>query len=78
MYNPIIRGWNEYYGKFYPSALSEFHKYLNTSLRRWVNKKFKKLRGHKTKCCEWLARVAKQRPKLFAHWKNVNGYIPIG
>ena len=76
-YNPIIRGWNEYYGKFYPSALNELHLYLNTSLRRWVNRKYKKLHGSRTKCCEWLSRVAKQKPKLFAHWTNPNGYIPV-
>ena len=75
MYNPIIRGWNEYYGKFYPSALHEFHKYLNTSLRRWVNRKFKNKRGHKIRCCEWLIKVAKQRPTLFAHWTT--GSLPI-
>ena len=68
MYNPIIRGWNEYYGKFYASALQEVHRYLNGGLRRWVNRKFLKLRGHKTMCCKWLEKVAKQRPKLFAHW----------
>lgn len=67
-YNPIIRGWNEYYGKFYPSALEKFHMYLNGNLRRWVGKQFKKKRGHVTRCWEWLVKVAKQRPRLFAHW----------
>ncbi len=70
MYNPIIRGWNEYYGKFYPSALWKFHMYLDGSLRRWVNRKYLKLRGSKTKCNAWLAKVAKQKPKLFAHWNG--------
>ena len=67
-YNPIIRGWNEYYGKFYPSALQVFHRYLNDNIRRWANRKFLKLRGRKTACFKWLEKVAKQRPTLFAHW----------
>jgi Retron-type reverse transcriptase len=76
MYNPIIRGWKEYYSKFYPSELKKFHMYLNASLMRWVNRKYKKKRGHKTRCGEWLENVAKQRPKLFAHWSL--GYLSIG
>jgi RNA-directed DNA polymerase len=67
-FNPIIRGWQTYYGKFYPSALEYYHKYLNTRLSKWVGRKYIKLRGRITKCRMWLARVAKQRPKLFAHW----------
>lgn len=78
MYNSVIRGWNEYYGKFYPSALHEFHMYLNASLRRWVNRKFQNKRGKKTQCCKWLEKVSKQRPKLFAHWNSLNGCISVG
>jgi RNA-directed DNA polymerase len=70
MYNPIIRGWNEYYGKFYPSALKKVHLYLDGSLRRWVNRKYSKLRGSRTKCNEWLVKVIKQKPKMFAHWNG--------
>jgi len=76
MYNPIIRGWNEYYGKFCPSALQKFHSYLNGRLAIWANRKYKKLHGHRVKCFEWLRKVAKQRPKLFAHWTK--GALPIG
>jgi RNA-directed DNA polymerase len=75
-YNPIIRGWNEYYGKFYASALQKFHLYLNRRLAIWANRKYKKLHGHRVKCFEWLRRVAKQRPQLFAHWTK--GYLSIG
>jgi RNA-directed DNA polymerase len=75
-YNPIIRGWNEYYGKFYPSALIKFHRYLNANLRRWAGRKFIKMHGNLTQCCRWLKNVAKQRPKLFAHWTV--GCIAIG
>ena len=68
MYNPVIRGWIEYYGKFYPSALRKIHRYLEESLMRWASRKFLKLRGRIIKCVKWLVNVEKQRPKLFAHW----------
>lgn len=75
-YNPIIRGWNEYYGKFYPSELKKFHRYLNGNLRGWVKRKFKNKYGHKMQCTEWLENFAKQKPKLFAHWTL--GFLSIG
>ena len=75
-YNPIIRGWNEYYGKFYSSALQKFHSYLNGRLAVWANRKYKKLHGRRIKCFEWLRKIAKQRPKLFAHWSGKS--ITIG
>ena len=70
MLNPVIRGWINYYGRFYPSALMPVYKYINARLRTWVGRKYIKLRWHKTLCTQWLGRVAKQNPKLFAHWSS--------
>ena len=44
MINPIVRGWMNYYGAFYPSALSTLLARINTYLMRWVRKKYKRLR----------------------------------
>jgi RNA-directed DNA polymerase len=45
MYNPIIRGWVNYYGSFYKSKLYDVFNPLNLTLARWAMRKYKKLRG---------------------------------
>ena len=68
-FNPIIRGWFQYYGKFYVSSLKILSRYLNDSIVKWARRKFKKLRIHKSEAYKWLRRVFKDNPFLFAHWK---------
>ena len=67
-FNPIIRGWIQYYGAFHRSALKPLAKYLDGVLRKWARRKFKSLRIHKVRAVEWLKRVHENSPKLFAHW----------
>ena len=71
MFNPIIRGWVNYYGQFYKSALRPVLNQLNGSLQRWAIRKYKKLRRRKRRAFYWLGRIAKQIPYLFAHWRLV-------
>ena len=67
--NPILRGWINYYGQYYKSALySTFHVF-DRILMRWVMRKYKKLKGHRRKAMHWLGRLARQQPQLFAHWR---------
>jgi group II intron reverse transcriptase/maturase len=68
-YNPIIRGWIEYYGAFNRSSLYKLSTYINLRLSRWVQCKFEKLKRHKRKSRHWLGKVAKSYPTLFHHWK---------
>ncbi|HVW98701.1 MAG TPA: group II intron reverse transcriptase/maturase [Mucilaginibacter sp.] len=67
--NPVVQGWINYYGKFYPSQLRKFLQLLNDRLASWVRAKFKRFRGRKMAAKYWLGRVAQNRPELFAHWK---------
>jgi RNA-directed DNA polymerase len=67
--SPIIRGWINYYGSFYKSALYPILRHLNNILVRWAMRKFKRLRHHLTKAVYWLGGVAKRQPELFPHWK---------
>ncbi len=69
MFNPIIRGWVNYYGQFYKSELHPVLNQLNGSLQRWAMRKYKKLRRRKRKAFYWLGRIAKKRSYLFAHWR---------
>jgi RNA-directed DNA polymerase len=69
MFNPIVQGWINYYGRFYKSMLFLVLRRINEYLVRWAMRKYKRLRGHLTRAVEWLANVARRDPRLFAHWR---------
>jgi len=66
-YNPIIRGWITYYGRYYKSAMYPVLNALNRRLVRWVQWKYRRYR-FQHRAIRWLQRVAEQQPTLFAHW----------
>ena len=68
MINPVLRGWINYYGRYYPSELVTTFSTLNMRLAKWASRKFKGMRGRKTRAGEWLKCLAQQSPKMFAHW----------
>ena len=67
--NPIIRGWINYYGKYYKSALYPIFNQLNMALIKWAMRKYKRLRKRQRKAYHWIGRIARQLPGLFAHWR---------
>jgi RNA-directed DNA polymerase len=69
MFNPIIRGWIQYYGRYYRSALYPTMRELNRDLALWAKRKYKKLRSHLRKAKHWIARLSRRAPVLFAHWQ---------
>jgi RNA-directed DNA polymerase len=68
--NPIIRGWIQYYGAFYRSALCPLLARINAYLVRWLRKKYKRLRSY-TKAMAGWQRITSQYPRLFHHWRWV-------
>src|SRR4029078_4303625 len=70
MINPVVRGWMNYYGAFYPSALSTLLARINTYLMRWVRKKYKRLRAARKARARWEY-VTTTYPRYFAHWAQV-------
>ena len=68
MFNAHIRGWINYYGRYYKSALYPALRHIDRILARWAHRKFKSLRRHRRRTAQWLARVARRQPRLFAHW----------
>lgn len=66
-FNPVIRGWINYYGSFNRSKLSRIFQQLDFALVRWAKRKYKK-KGSLTKARVWLRRLARRQPNLFAHW----------
>jgi RNA-directed DNA polymerase len=69
MFNPIVRGWLQYYGRYYRSALYSPMRQLDRDLTLWAAQKYKKLRRHLRRANSWLARIRKRTPALFAHWQ---------
>jgi RNA-directed DNA polymerase len=69
--NPIVRGWTQYYGAFYRSALCPLLARINAYLMRWIRKKYKRLRPFNKALACWQ-RITRQYPRLFAHWAWVH------
>lgn len=67
--NPQVRGWINYYGRFYRSELYFLARRIDEHLVRWAMQKFKRLRHKPTRAWDWLARVRQRQPNLFAHWR---------
>lgn len=66
--NPIVRGWIQYYGAFYPSELRAFLQRVNAYLLRWIRRKYKRLAGYrKARAC--LQGIMHRYPGMFAHWR---------
>jgi len=70
MYNPVLRGWLGYFGRFYPSALHPALRHFNRTLVAWAMRKFRRFKDHPTRAGLFLLRIAKQMPHLFAHWQR--------
>jgi RNA-directed DNA polymerase len=66
--NPIVAGWMHYYGRFYRSQLHPLLWRVNTYLRRWAARKYRRLRRH-TRFKQWWAGLRERAPGLFTHWQ---------
>jgi RNA-directed DNA polymerase len=69
MFNSIVQGWVNYYGRFYRSRLLSFLRRLNRHLVRWACRKYKRLKRRERRAMAWLAEIARRSPRLFAHWR---------
>lgn len=71
--NPIVRGWMNYYGRFYRSKLYPLLKRINAYLVRWARNKYKRLGSFKRVKKWWFGIVVRQ-PELFTHWRWTAGF----
>ncbi len=67
--NPVVRGWTNYYGRYYPSKWKQVLRALDRALVTWVCRKFLRFRRRERAATHWLGRIARRHPNLFAHWK---------
>ena len=73
MYNPCIRGWISYYGHFYKTQLRPTLKRIDLYVIRWARRKFKRLRRKTRGARDWLDRLCRVNPTLFAHGQLCHG-----
>jgi RNA-directed DNA polymerase len=74
LFGPVLRGWANYYGRFYPTALKPLWKQVNDYLVRWMQRKYKTLARGVTRAARALGRLAERAPRSFVHWER--GFIP--
>ena len=73
IYNPTIRGWITYYSHFYKTQLRPTLYKIEAYLVRWARRKYKRLARRPKGAKDWLARLRRAEPKLFAHWPLCHG-----
>lgn len=74
MFGPVLRGWSNYYGRFYPTALQPLWRHVNDYLVRWLQRKYRRLARGVIRAARALGRVAERNPRSFVHWEK--GFIP--
>ena len=57
LHNPILRGWLTYYGRFRRSAMYPVFRQFNRTLVAWAMKKYKRLKGRKTRASQFLEQL---------------------
>jgi len=67
--NPVMRGWVNYYGRFYRSKCVQVLRHFNGALAAWARRKYKRFRRRERASMHWLGRIARRDPKLFVLWQ---------
>ncbi len=74
--NPLVRGWFNYYGRFYPSAMAPLWSHLERILIRWMCWKYKRYKRRARAAYHYLKRIARRDPYLFVHWRfGIHGSV---
>lgn len=72
--NPVVRGWMNYYGRFYRSRCVQVLRHLNEALAAWARRKYRRFWRRERASMHWLGRIARRDRTLFAHWEQ--GVLP--
>jgi len=75
LYNPIVQGWWNYYGAFYPTAMLSLYRHIDRALARWARRKYKALTGRQGASMQWLRKVKDANPQMFHHWGVVGNEV---
>jgi RNA-directed DNA polymerase len=69
-FNPKIRGWINYYGKFRKHKLMRIFRIFNWRLIKWAVRWYKRFGNSMHKAGRWLRNLAISYPTLFVHWQH--------
>jgi len=72
--NPAVRGWMNYYGRFYRSKCVQVLRHLNEALAAWARRKYRRFWRRERASMHWLGSIARRDRSLFAHWEQ--GVLP--
>jgi RNA-directed DNA polymerase len=74
--NPIVRGWMQYYGRFYGSMLLPLLRRINGYVVRWARRKYRRLAPFK-RVKKWWDLLVERHRGIFAHWQWATGFVWI-
>lgn len=67
--NPVVRGWMNYYGRFYRSKCVQVLRHLNEALAAWARRKYRRFHRRERASMHWLGGIARRDPRLFVLWQ---------
>jgi group II intron reverse transcriptase/maturase len=68
--DPYVRGWMNYYGRFYRSRVVQVLRHLNHALIKWAQRKYpRRYRRKERAAARWLRRIANRDPHLLVLWR---------
>jgi group II intron reverse transcriptase/maturase len=67
--NPMTRGWIAYYGRYTRSALYPLVRYIDQTLAVWLKRKYKRFHHRLGQARLFLAKIARESPRIFVHWQ---------
>ena len=68
-FNPKLKGWYNYYGRFSPYKLNRVFGLFNWRLIKWAVKKYKSFKGSMRKAGNYIRSIAEKFPYIFVHWQ---------
>src|SRR4051794_16822652 len=60
--NPAVRGWLNYYGRFYRWRCVQVLRHFNEALGKWAQRKYTRFRRRERAAMHWLGRIACRDP----------------
>jgi RNA-directed DNA polymerase len=67
--NPVVRGWMNYYGRYYRSRCVQVLRHVNLALAAWARWKYKRFKRRERESMHWLGRIARRDSNLFVLWQ---------
>lgn len=69
-FNPKIRGWINYYGRFRKYSLMKIFRIFHRRLMLWAVNRYKRFNGSMRKAGRWLYELSREQTDLFVHWQH--------